>query len=522
MRSIYKILVLSLIALFVSSCSPTDLQNGVVEEKPAITSRPLLPTETASLHTGESPTPSPTGIDEARPTQPTPVPTSEPISSPTPTPETNLRTQYTFLVGFNYSQHFVRVDQTVLFTNGSGEPIDEFIFAVDANRYPNTFWLKNVSLGDSTTPPSYRLESHLLTVSLSNPLEPGKSEIINIEYELTLPEIPQPDDTSRPVTFGYSTRQTNLVDWYPYLPPYVPGAGWQANRPWFFGEHQVYESSDFAVQIEIINPPTNLTLAASSLPDVEENIYQYQHTNARNFVISASQMYQVFETQVGDVTVLSYAFPFDTVGGKVALEETARALALYNDLFGPYPHSSLSVVEADFYDGMEFDGLYFLSRGFYASYDGTPKGYLTMIAVHETAHQWWYGLVGNDQAHEPWLDEALCTYSELLYYEHYHPDLVDWWWDYRVNFYEPRGFIDGSIYSYNGFWPYRDATYLQGARFLHELRQTIGDEAFFSFLKTFTERNAHSIATGAVFFDVLREVTDQDLDLLISTYFENQ
>jgi hypothetical protein len=522
MRFINLILTLSLIALFVISCSPTELHGGEVEETPAITTSPHLPTVVASPPAVDSPTPSPGGTDEASPTQPTPALTTEPTSSPTPAPETKPRTQYTLRVGFNYSQHFVRVEQTVLFTNGSGEPIEELIFAVDANRYPNTFWLRNVSLDDSTTPPAYRLELHLLTISLSSPLDPGKSAAINLEYELTLPEIPQPDDTSRPVTFGYSARQTNLVDWYPYLPPYVPGAGWQANRPWFFGEHQVYESSDFSVEIEIINPPSNLTLAASAIPDVEGNINNYQHSNARNFVISASQMYQVFETQVGEVTVLSYAFPFDQVGGKVALEETAKSLALYNDLFGPYPHSSLSVVEADFYDGMEFDGLYFLSRGFYASYDGTPKGYLTMIAVHETAHQWWYGLVGNDQAYEPWLDEALCTYSELLYYEHYHPDLVDWWWEYRVNFYNPRGFMDGSIYSYNGFWPYRDATYLQGARFLHELRQTMGEEAFFSFLKTYTERNAHSIATGAIFFDVLREFTDQDLDPIISTYFKNQ
>jgi len=45
------------------------------------------------------------------------------------------------------------------------------------------------------------------------------------------------------------------------------------------------------------------------------------------------------------------------------------------------------------------------------------KNYLTTLSVHETAHQWWDGLVGTDQALEPWLDEALATYAERIFYQ---------------------------------------------------------------------------------------------------------
>ena len=31
---------------------------------------------------------------------------------------------------------------------------------------------------------------------------------------------------------------------------------------------------------------------------------------------------------------------------------------------------------------------------------------------HETAHQWFYSLIGNDQARDPWLDEGLATWAE--------------------------------------------------------------------------------------------------------------
>jgi aminopeptidase N len=238
--------------------------------------------------------------------------------------------------------------------------------------------------------------------------------------------------------------------------------------------------------------------------------------------------YAVQTTTVGAVTINSYFFPYDQKAGEQVLQDTAAALELYSRLFMPYPHSSLSVVEADFLDGMEYDGLFFLSRGFFNLYDGTPQGYLTFIAAHETAHQWWYGIVGNDQALEPWLDEAICTYMEHIFYENVYAayetstgeSIVDWWWYYRVNFYDPTGWVDGSIYDFNLFRPYRDAVYLNGAKFLQNLRTVVGDEAFFAFLKDYASREAYHIATADDFFAILNDHTSKDLDGLLAKYFK--
>ena len=35
-----------------------------------------------------------------------------------------------------------------------------------------------------------------------------------------------------------------------------------------------------------------------------------------------------------------------------------------------------------------------------------------VVAVHELAHQWFYAMVGDSQARDPWLDEAFATYAE--------------------------------------------------------------------------------------------------------------
>jgi aminopeptidase N len=45
---------------------------------------------------------------------------------------------------------------------------------------------------------------------------------------------------------------------------------------------------------------------------------------------------------------------------------------------------------------------------------------LEVTVAHEVAHQWWYSLVGNDVQTESWLDEALASYSQIVYQEAIH------------------------------------------------------------------------------------------------------
>jgi len=431
------------------------------------------------------------------------------------------RTHYTLNVQFDYAQHFLTIEEQVEFTNATAENLASLVFAAEPNRQSGI--LENLSIvgKDEQLITSYSLEDNRLEIPLSTPLLPAQSLSLVFHYDLRLPAIPPPSEAYKPVPFGYTERQTNLVDWYFFLPPYQPGKGWLLHPPGYYGEHLVYEVADFDVVIQPVGSLTDYTLAASAAAQPEGTGARYQVENARSFAWSASPYYEVLSQQVGQVMVYSYSFPYDKSAAEQTLRDTAAALGLYSELFAPYPHTTLSVVEADFLDGMEYDGLYFLSKGFYNLYDGSPKGYLSMIAVHETAHQWWYGLVGNDQALEPWLDEALATYTERIFYEKTYPDLIDWWWGYRVDYYDPKGFINGPIYPYNGFLNYRNAVYLNGARFLEDLREQMGDEVFFAFLKGYASRYSHKLATTPDFLELLTEYTDADVSQIINQYFSD-
>lgn len=509
-----------IIFAFVSACTLPVLSRNA---KPAITASPAM--ETGIILSSEPVNESPTPL----------FPTATPVKPP----EVDGSPRYLLVTELDYPSHMVFVQETITYTNQSEAVFDSLPFIIEPNRYQGTFILKSIKIdGNSVELPP--LESNQMQLPLPSSLPPGKRILISLEYQLNLPK-PVPNPSIRPVPFGWTERQTNLVDWYPFIPPYIEEKGWLSHPPGYFGEHLAYEASDFEVILTLKGyssaqttaqtpaegetPAGQLTVAASApAQDLGNGSYRFALHKARSFALSISHAVVVKTRQVGEITIYGYAFPVHATAGDAALDTTAQSLELYQSLFGSYPHRSLSVVEADFLDGMEYDGLYFLSNGFYNLYQGTPAEYLIAIAAHETAHQWWYGIVGNDQAIDPWLDEALCTYSEKLYYENIAPQAQSWWWTYRIDFYQPQGAINGSIYSYtyapNAYETYRNAVYLNGAKFLEDLRKTMGDDDFFALLKRYVESYRGQIASSADFLALLENSTAVNIQPVLQSYFQ--
>ncbi len=448
--------------------------------------------------------------------QGTPIPAETAAAGVTIREDPSLpRSQYALSVDFDYNRHHLAVRQSLRYVNRHPEPIADLLLIVEPNRQPEIFNLKEILWGDGQGVQDFRLEGAQLRIPLPEPLPPWKSLDLELSFELALP--------ARSGLLGFTPRQTNLADWYPIVPLYQPGKGWLVHppAPGDFGEHQTYDIADYQVEIQLVDPPPGLSLAASALGQADGNWRHYQVHAARNFAWSASTEYRLAVDQTGAVTVMSYTFPEHQTAGEMAMAVSAAALKLYAEHFGPLPHASLTIVEADFADGKEYDGLYFLSSDFYATYFGGPQNFLTTLAAHETAHQWWYALVANDQAMEPWLDEALATFSELLYYERYHPDLVDWWWEFRVGLYEPEGWVDSTIYDHDNFRVYVNAVYLRGALFLQELRREVGDQAFLSALNEYAIQNSYGQGTGEVFFELFEGNLGQDFQPVVQGYFSN-
>ncbi|HWQ45839.1 MAG TPA: hypothetical protein VN376_03170, partial [Longilinea sp.] len=410
------------------------------------------------------------------------------------------------------------VQESIQYTNRSMDTLNDLVLVVEPTFQTDLFTLVEASWSDGDPIENILPEAGRLTIPLQTGLIGGQSIDLQLTYTLNLPQIPG--------TLSFTDRQINLTGWYAYIPPYLTGHGWLTHTPSSVGEYQVYELADYTVQFRIDNAPAGLVVASSSEAVINSEWYEYHQSDARMFSLSISPYYQMIETQVGTTIVQEYYFSEDELSAQAVLLATSQAIGLYSQIFGSNDRNYLAVIEGTFPDGMEYDGMYYLGEEYYQSYNGNAGSYLVTIAVHETAHQWWFAGVINDQAMEPWLDEALCTYTELLYFENIDPAVVDWWWPNRIEYYGAQGYVGSTIYDYISFRPYVNAVYLNGSLFINELRRNIGDAAFFAFLQDYYStlqtagRQDHvGLSSADIFFEVLSRHTSYDITSLRSAYF---
>lgn len=418
---------------------------------------------------------------------------------------------YLLKVEFDPRVYFAGVQEKIVYTNRSGQNLDQIIMVVEANHSPGIFSLKNISLDDELNPPSFSLEQNILEITLPETLITGQKITINLDYTLDLPE--------KAVLLGYTTHQSNFIDWYPYIPPYQNGQGWVVNPAGRVGEHLSFDLADFVVDVRFPDK-TPLQMIAAPVPEQSfgTGIKRFYHSAARNFYMSISPVYKTVTSQVQDVNVTGYVFPEHVDSGESAATYTADAIQYYSSLFTPYQHKHFTFVEVDFADGMEGDGIFFLNKNYFAYTNGPTSG-LCALSAHETAHQWWFAQVGNNPALNPWLDESLATYMELMYYRHYYPELTDWWWQYRIYAFNPTGNIAGTIYDFQSYRPYVNAVYLHGVLFLDAVYQKMGQESFVVFLKQYAEKFYGQQATPEEFFYLLFQYSQVDLQPTVDEYF---
>ena len=389
----------------------------------------------------------------------------------------------------------------------SDDPRNELVLAVEPNLRSG-FSLENLYLDSAAL--NYDLSGQRLTVYLPQPLAPNAQATLAMRFRISVPY------KSRDFPYGYDANQINLTDWYPFVVPY--DGGWVLHDPSGLGEHLVYDAADFEVNIKMTGG--DVTIAASGLEEPNGEWTRYRLSGGRTFAFSASDNFSVKESAVGSVVIRSYYFNGYDNAGQGMLNAAVKAVGLFKDLFAAYPYASLSVVQSDLNDGQEYDGLVFLATKFYDEYNGSERSNMVTIGVHEIAHQWWFGLVGSDQALEPWLDEAMSVYSEDLYYEYTHPNYGDWWWNFRVNYFGPSGWVDTNIYEGGTFRSYVNAAYLNGANFIDEMRWRMGTQDFLNFLKDYVSRYSRGRATASDFFAVAQQNTTADISDLIRAYFK--
>ena len=448
-----------------------------------------------------------------------PAPTSTaPLAQPAPATATKDATatcgesddarparQISAAVSIDYAAKTASVDQRISFANRETQPLHELILDVQTNQWDGAFALDSLRMQGVDM--AFTLDANQLHIALPTPLLPGCGLELELSFGLTVAPIRDGLRAYRGF-FGYSPRQLNLAHFLPTVAARIDG-DWRIHQPSGIGEQIVHDLADWQVAFSVSHAPDSLSLAApGEVIEVAPGEWLVTLEMARDFAISFGAGFQAQSaTTDSGVAVDIFAFADDSGvnqhASERALAEIVKALAFFERRYGSYPRDRFVIVQGDFPDGMEFSGLVFVSSAWFATYDGTHKNYLSLVAVHELAHQWFHAFVGSDAAMHPWLDEALATYSEYLFFEAAYPDDRSWWWGFRIAPFQPQGAVDSDVYRFSNMRQYINSIYLRGAQMLHNLRQDLGDDAFFDLLRRYIEAGANQINQPRDFWGLL-------------------
>ena len=199
---------------------------------------------------------------------------------------------------------------------------------------------------------------------------------------------------------------------------------------------------------------------------------------------------------------ISYWVPSDRPGLATGLEAAAAGLDWLEDLLGPYPFDSLGFVLVDSQSGMETQTMITLGTTDYTTSEA--------VLVHEMAHQWYGDQVTPEDWRDVWMNEGMAMYLQGCWQAEADGRTVDEVMDDYASLegdmredagppaaYDPKQFGDGNIY----YGP---------ALMWHELRQEIGDDAFWTVVREWPGRNPETNASREEYLTWLVRKTHVD------------
>ncbi|MFI6472779.1 M1 family metallopeptidase [Streptomyces sp. NPDC050516] len=223
----------------------------------------------------------------------------------------------------------------------------------------------------------------------------------------------------------------------------------------------------------------------------------------------AIDRFTVHRSQLADGTPVITAY-----GPDVPVD--APTEALQNDIlgflvskFGPYPFSSAGAIVVGWSTGPHARALDLETQS-RPTYTG---GLFDVAVVHENAHQWFGDSVSFSDWRDGCLAECFAQYANQLWEEHKGANL-------DTGFYAPLikenkdnpAYWSTKLYDPGKGKELDPALYFKGSLMLHALRRTVGDDAFFNTLRSWTSSHAYGNASFPEFEALAAKVSGKDLE----------
>ena len=418
--------------------------------------------------------------------------------------------------------HMVNGRQELLYTNQENVPLHEIYFHLFPNLLEGSIEIRRALINGEEVVPAYQsFNNSEMSLPLTGLLSPGEQVVIQLDFVTTVPT----ESGRNYGVFAYVEDILALAHFYPQVAVY-DDEGWHAEAPAEAGDVTFADVGFYLVRV---TAPPDLVMATSGREVAREATAEGQTITfaggpMRDFYLAASDRYEVTSQTIGETTINSYAPADYAQGSATAISYALHALESYSRRFAPYPYTELDMVTTPTLAlGIEYPGIIANRLAIYESGNnasGTPNQILLeSTTAHEVGHQWFYGLVGNDQLDEPWLDEALTQYATYLYYEDQYGE------NGAQGFYQSLtgrwGTVDNAdipiglpVADYSGA-EYGAIIYGRGPLFFVELATRMGEENFASFLHDYTNIHKWGIATT----DSLKQMAEAHCNCDLTSLF---
>lgn len=357
----------------------------------------------------------------------------------------------------------------------------------------------------------------ILNVKLDKPLEKGKNIKLYLEYTVKLPTTED--------RFGYHDKGINCGNWYPIVCVYDK-KGWNLDPYYKVGDPFYSDVSNYKVSIttpkEIIVATSGKIISETEKGD--KKTYKIEGQLIRDFAWAASKDFVVKEKKVEDTIIKVYSIKDDSKLIDETLKAGENSIKIFNKIFGKYPYGWYSIVNTEFPSGMEYPGMVLISNDYFHKH---LIDILEKVIVHETAHQWWYGLVGNNQVDEAWLDEGLATYSEVIYMnevhgkdegDKYYNENIRLGYEYSAQYLSDNEVVNKPLSEFAGWVDYGPLVYSRAAMFIDRIKEDFGEEVLYKILSSYYDKYKFHIATTEDFIKVCEEVTNTSFSQLANEY----